>query len=176
MWKAFQMQLYQNRGGPIAHYSVTMYMEQVPNPASRLYLGSERDALGMPRLVVDWQFTPFDYEVFQKLLRSLAEAFANAEIGILDFGTEPFTLDDTVDGAHHVGATRMAATPAEGVVDRDCRVFDTENLFIASSSVFPTGPGATPTFTIMALARRLGVHLLKLRATSNVRAAELASR
>lgn len=175
LWKTLQMRLHQNRGGPIAHYSVAMYMEQAPNPASRLYLGSECDALGTPRLVVDWQLTPFDQEVFQKVLRGLADAFAEAGIGTLDFGAEPFTLDDTVDAAHHIGATRMAATPAEGVVDRHCRVFDTENLFVASSSVFPTGHSVAPTFTIIALARRLGVHLLKLRATPNVQAAEFAS-
>lgn len=175
LWKTLRRQLYQNRRGPIAHYSVAMYMEQAPNLASQLYLGSECDTLGIPRLVVDWQLSPFDYEVFQKVLRSLADAFAKAEIGILDFGPEPFTLDDTVDAAHHIGATRMAATPAEGVVDPDCKVFGTENLFVASSSVFPTGHSVAPTFTIMALARRLGVHLLKLRATCNVRAAEFAS-
>ncbi len=45
----------------------------------------------------------------------------------------------------------------------DLRVFGIANLFIAGSSVFPTGHSVAPTFTILALARRLSRHLLELR-------------
>ncbi len=55
----------------------------------------------------------------------------------------------------------MASRPEAGVVDTDCRVFGTENLYVASSAVFPTGPSYSPTFTILAIARRLGQHLLQ---------------
>jgi choline dehydrogenase-like flavoprotein len=58
-----------------------------------------------------------------------------------------------------MGTTRMAADPSEGVVDRDCRVFGTDNLYVASSAVFPTAHAYSPTFTILALARRLATHL-----------------
>ena len=71
-----------------------------------------------------------------------------------------------MDASHHMGTTRMAADSSEGVVDRHCRVFGTENLYIASSSVFPTAHGYSPTYTILALARRLGHHLLKERSES----------
>jgi choline dehydrogenase-like flavoprotein len=165
--KIAQQQIYRRRGGPIAHCAVSMYVEQVPNPESRLYLGPERDLLGMPKLVVDWRLTSWEQESFQRLLRGLTDACAQAGIGRLEFG--PLTFDDTVDAAHHMGATRMAAGPKEGVVDRHCKVFDTNNLFIASSSVFPTGHSAAPTFTILALARRLGSHLLdKCRRSSEL--------
>jgi choline dehydrogenase-like flavoprotein len=161
-WKVAQKRWHRGRGGPLDHYRVTMYAEQVPNPNSRLCLGRERDALGVPRLVADWRPTPLDHESFRRTLQGLTDAFASAGLGHLDFGPRPLTLDDTWDAAHPMGATRMAATPAEGVVDSDCRVFGTENLFIASSAVFPTGHSTAPTFTIVALARRLGVHLLAL--------------
>ncbi|MEM8612308.1 MAG: GMC family oxidoreductase, partial [Cyanobacteria bacterium P01_H01_bin.105] len=62
---------------------------------------------------------------------------------------------------HQMGTTRMAHRPEEGVVDTNCRVFGTDNLYVASSAVFPTGPSYSPTFTILALARRLGQHLLE---------------
>lgn len=55
----------------------------------------------------------------------------------------------------------MHADPAHGVVDPDCRVHGTENLFIAGSSVFPTSGFANPTFTIVALAIRLADHLAR---------------
>jgi choline dehydrogenase-like flavoprotein len=45
------------------------------------------------------------------------------------------------------------------VVDADCRVHGTTNLYIGGSSVFPTGGFANPTYTIVQLALRLGDHL-----------------
>jgi len=62
-------------------------------------------------------------------------------------------------GFHHLGTTRMAADPRAGVVDADCRVHGVANLYIAGSSVFPTGGCANPTLTIVALALRLADHL-----------------
>ena len=62
-------------------------------------------------------------------------------------------------GFHHMGTTRMSTDPADGVVDPDCRVHGTDNLYVAGSSVFPTGSCANPTFMIVALARRLADHL-----------------
>jgi choline dehydrogenase-like flavoprotein len=53
----------------------------------------------------------------------------------------------------------MAAAESAGVVDRDCRVFGLDNLYIAGSSVFPTVGVANPTFTIVALTLRLAEHL-----------------
>jgi choline dehydrogenase-like flavoprotein len=54
-----------------------------------------------------------------------------------------------------MGGTRMAASPRDGVVDKDCRVFGTANLFIAGSSVFPNAGQSNPTLTIVQLALRL---------------------
>ena len=55
----------------------------------------------------------------------------------------------------------MADSAAQGVVDQDCRVFGTSNLYVAGAAVFPTSSFANPTFTAMALARRLGRRLLR---------------
>lgn len=56
-------------------------------------------------------------------------------------------------------STRMSTDPGDGVVDPDCRVHGTDKLYVAGSSVFPTGSCANPTFTIVALAHRLADHL-----------------
>jgi choline dehydrogenase-like flavoprotein len=71
-----------------------------------------------------------------------------------------------------MGATRMAASDAHGYVDRDCRVHSLANLFIASSSVFPTSGYANPTLTIIALAARLARHLGARAAAEPAEAAE----
>lgn len=64
-----------------------------------------------------------------------------------------------------MGTTRMADSPRQGVVDRDCRVNGVDNLFVAGSSVFPTGGYANPTLTLLALAIRLA-DLIVLRTRS----------
>ena len=53
----------------------------------------------------------------------------------------------------------MGHTPEAGVVDADCRVFGQANLYIAGSSVFPSGGHANPTLTLVQLALRLANHL-----------------
>jgi choline dehydrogenase-like flavoprotein len=62
-------------------------------------------------------------------------------------------------GMHHMGTTRMSDTEQCGVVDPDCRVYGSENLYVAGSSVFPRVGYANPTLTIVALAERLARHL-----------------
>jgi choline dehydrogenase-like flavoprotein len=58
-----------------------------------------------------------------------------------------------------MGTTRMHDDPKQGVVDRNCRVHGIDNLFVAGSSVFPTGGAANPTLTLLALTLRLADHL-----------------
>jgi choline dehydrogenase-like flavoprotein len=62
-------------------------------------------------------------------------------------------------GKHHMGTTRMHDDPKAGVVDRNLQVHGVSNLFLAGSSVFPTGGYANPTLTIVALSIRLADHL-----------------
>ena len=53
----------------------------------------------------------------------------------------------------------MHGNPKLGVVDADCKVHGIDNLYLAGSSVFPTGGVTAPTLTIVALALRLHDHL-----------------
>ena len=67
--------------------------------------------------------------------------------------------DELTASNHHLGTTRMADDPRQGVVDRDGRVFGCDNLYVAGSSVFPTGGFANPTVNLVALTLRLAEHL-----------------
>ena len=53
----------------------------------------------------------------------------------------------------------MASRAEDGVVDTDCKVFGTTNLYLAGSSVFTTGGHANPTLTIVQLSLRLADHI-----------------
>ncbi|MGF1514130.1 MAG: GMC oxidoreductase [Elainellaceae cyanobacterium] len=147
--------------GRVQDYRVKFVTEQVPHEGSRVTLTDEHDALGQRKPALDWCFTDQDRRSMEKTLELLTHRFSAVGLGDFDFGGDPPTLENMTDAAHQMGTTRMAGRPEEGVVDTDCRVFGTDNLYVASSAVFPTGPSYSPTFTILALARRLGEHLLQ---------------
>lgn len=61
----------------------------------------------------------------------------------------------------------MHINPDLGVVDADCKVHGLIDLYIASSSVFPTGRAGNPTLTIAALSLRLADRIYSLQALVN---------
>lgn len=73
--------------------------------------------------------------------------------------SEPETPAAVQAVGHLHGTTRMGGSAEEGVVDKNCRVFGVNNLYVAGSSIFPTGGFSNPTMTIVALAIRLGEHI-----------------
>ncbi|MEM1254405.1 MAG: GMC family oxidoreductase [Cyanobacteria bacterium P01_H01_bin.21] len=150
--------------GIVANYRVKFVTEQAPQIGSRVKLATDCDVLGQRKLQVDWCFTDHDRRSMAETLQLLTKRFAEVGLGTFDFGDDPPSLETMTDAAHQMGTTRMASRPEEGVVDANCRVFGTDNLYVASSAVFPTGPSYSPTFTILALARRLGQHLLQATA------------
>jgi choline dehydrogenase-like flavoprotein len=121
----------------------------------------------MPRAVLDWQLGAQDKATVAVLADTLDREFARlghggvrpeawlAEPG-LQWPLDPTVSKHPIAGYHHMGTTRMSADPAHGVVDDQCRVHGYRNLYVAGSSVFPTGGWANPTLTILALAYRLG--------------------
>jgi choline dehydrogenase-like flavoprotein len=53
----------------------------------------------------------------------------------------------------------MADTPENGVVDANLKLWGTNNIYVCSSSVFPTSGQANPTFLLGVFAVRLAAHL-----------------
>lgn len=143
-------------------YSLDFHAEQQPNPESRVTLGDDVDALQVPRLKIDWRYTPGDVDTVRGALELLAADIEACGIGRFEYDPQSVETEMTRYGAyggHHIGTTRMGTDPRRSVVDADCRVHGVENLFIASAAVFPTSSQANPTLTIVALALRLGAHL-----------------
>jgi choline dehydrogenase-like flavoprotein len=143
-------------------FALEFHGEQAPNPESRLTLSQERDRLGMPKLRADWRLTPLDTDSLVRAYGVLAQALEETGAGRLDYDPDAVraeTIKAGAYGGHHLGGARMSADPARGVVDADCRVHGVDNLFVASSAVFPTSGQANPTLTILALTLRLADRL-----------------
>jgi choline dehydrogenase-like flavoprotein len=150
--------------GALDHYAVTFAMEQVVNRESRVTLSRERDGIGMRRLRIDWRLADLDRQSFDASIAALTTLADRSGLGRLDLGREPPSFEQATDAAHHMGTTRMSASPRQGVVDPGGTVWGHPNLHVASSSVFPTGGAYSPTFTIVALARRLAARLDRMLA------------
>jgi choline dehydrogenase-like flavoprotein len=139
--------------------------EQAPNPASRITLGTDRDALGMRRVRLDWRLTELDRRSFRGFYDALGRELGRAGIGRLqmrDWVMEPPTSPwpkSLGGGWHHMGTTRMHADPKQGVVDANCRVHGIANLYVAGAAVYPTAGCVNPTLTLVALTIRLADHL-----------------
>ena len=58
-----------------------------------------------------------------------------------------------------MGGTRMALNKNFGVVDKDCKIFGSNNIYIAGSSIFVTGGHNNPTLPIVQFSLRLAEHL-----------------
>jgi len=143
-------------------FSLDFHAEQCPNPLSRVGLGPERDALGMPRIAVDWRYVPEDVDTVSRSIALLADDFRQSGIGSFDY--DPDRVEDEMTrygayGGHHIGTARMGVDPRLSVVDANCRVHGVGNLFIASAATFPTSSQANPTLTLVALTLRLSMHL-----------------
>lgn len=137
-------------------------VEPQPNPHSRITLSEDKDALGIPRVKLDWQLTELDYNSIYEMQSMFGKFLGAAGFGRINielnkkFERWPSVTDG---GYHHMGTTRMADNSSKGVVDINCKVFGIENLYIAGSSVFPTYGKANPTMNLLALAIRLADHL-----------------
>lgn len=136
--------------------------EQTARRENRVLLGTARDRFGRRRPRVEWCWDAEDHANITRSITIVAEELRSIGLGNVRRWA-PFTGRHAprFGGFHHpMGATRMHPDPAEGVVDVDCRVHGLENLFVAGSSVFPSGHGyANPTLSVLALAVRLADHL-----------------
>ena len=149
-------------GSRTGDYPLDVNAEQVPNPNSRVTLGERTDRHDRPLLKVDWRMAEQDTENLMQTLRLLQSDFAASGVAQFEFDDDALrelVAASTPVGGHHIGTTRMAESPRDGVVDRNGTVHGIPNLYCAGSAVFPTSGHANPTLTVVALAVRLADHL-----------------
>jgi choline dehydrogenase-like flavoprotein len=137
--------------------------EQAPNPDSRVTLSGEADAAGVKRVKLDWRLSEIDVRSVAMLVETLGRELARLGLGKVEpadwlasgrWKTDPLISSHPIGGYHHMGTTRMGLDPRTSVTDADGRVHGLANLWVAGSSLFPTGGWANPTLTIVALALR----------------------
>jgi choline dehydrogenase-like flavoprotein len=148
-------------------------LEQVPDPTNRVVLSSERDRLGERKAALHFRVTDRDWDSFHRSIALIDGELRELGLQRQEQIPDPLASELQVRfGRHHMGTTRMHRDPKQGVVDENCRVHGIANIFVASSSVFPTGGHANATFTIAALTIRLADHLKSVLHSSDSLAVE----
>jgi choline dehydrogenase-like flavoprotein len=144
-----------------SQFELVLVSEQKPNAESTITLSrTERDSLGVPRARIDWRTCDADMAAFATLQSKLCAFWRGSAFSQLG-AAKPIPRDvwqprlrSNSDVFHPGGTTRMGKSRATGVVDGELRAFRVPNLTVVSTSSFPTGGGANPTFMLMAFAVR----------------------
>ncbi|MDQ6763763.1 MAG: GMC oxidoreductase [Bacteroidota bacterium] len=141
-------------------YALHFHSEQIPVYSNRMYLKDQET------LVIDYSLSEEDIISVIKVHEVLDNWLRKCGCGKLEYWFPKDKLYDAIkdmskDGIHQSGTTRIAASPGKGVVDENLKVWGTDNVFICSSSVFPTSGQANPTFLLGAFAARLSKYLTK---------------
>ena len=144
------------------YVQVHMAMESIPNPDNFVRLSDKKDFFDQRKIEVNWQVSEAELRNAHRAIELCALEFARMGYGrgysqLLENPNEwPAGFQS---GKHHCGTTRMSNSPDQGVVDKNCKVFDMDNLYVTGSSVFPTTGHTNPTLNLIALAIRLSDHL-----------------
>jgi choline dehydrogenase-like flavoprotein len=146
---------------PFAPPKVGVFLEQAPNPGSRVTLSEARDSLGLRRARLDWQLTELDWRTFERTAAIVSSEFERVGAGGISGSPQRVRPEVVLHSNHQLGTTRMSRDGGSGVVDPNCRVHEVSNLYIAGGSVFPTVSWANPTLTVLALVLRLADHLCR---------------
>ena len=143
--------------------SCSFMANQIPWFNNHIRLSNVRDKWNRKSAQIVKTWHPHDGRVMDTLAnvcRQILErgtgTSANIEFGSVYGGSR----DASVRIANHIlGGARFGNAENDSVLDKFCRVWGSDNLYVTDGSFMPTSGGANPTLTIQANAFRIGEHL-----------------
>ena len=124
--------------------------EDQPQAGNRVMIDErQRDAYGLPALVVEHRYSPRDLAARRFLVRQAKRILRRAGAK----ATIPWSV---ATFSHAIGTVRMGEDARRAPLDASCRYRGIENLYITDGSVLPTAAGVNPSLTIAANALRVG--------------------
>ena len=121
-------------------FNISLLKDQKPSIENKIILGNNKDELGIPEPILYWKRSENVRKSSKIIVERFAQFLVSNNLGRLAanqflFNSETYKHEN---GYHHIGGTRMGVNISESVVDKNCKVHKTQNLFIAGSSVFPS--------------------------------------
>jgi len=129
-------------------------MEAFPEKGNLVSIAKGKTSLGLPR-------TKIQYYESQDTKNARVQNLKKLHNILYEAGLKE-SPDKNYRGArsdHATGTCRMSVSAKDGVVDRNLKAHDVDNLYVCSNAVFPNSGAANPTVTLVALAIKLGEHL-----------------
>lgn len=140
--------------------------EQEPKITNAVKLTKDLSMFGIPLIELNWKKSSLDRQTIRQSVNLFNSWLLEKDLGRLQLfdwliKNEEYPIYDELAGYHHMGGTRMSDTHEFGVVDKNCKVHGSKNLYIAGSSIFTTGGHNNPTLPIVQFALRLSEHLIE---------------
>ncbi len=128
--------------------------EDLPDPKNRVRLKNNQ-------IVLD--YTTNNTKAFDRLMKRWLVILKqiNAQDAIVPYSLSFYKRMSLERVAHQVGTCRFGRDPNTSVLDPNCRTHDIQNLYVVDGSFFPSSAAVNPSLTIMAIALRVGDHLLE---------------
>ncbi len=138
-------------------------IQEIPMFETRVELDeSKRNWFGLPMLKARGRKHPLTLKQAEIMTSAAASILKEAGAKTVWKQTEKPNLNfPNSGGQHQAGSCRMGSDPKTSVVDPNCKVWGTDNVFIGDGSVHVSNGGFNPVLTIMANAFRTGAHIVK---------------
>jgi hypothetical protein len=138
--------------------------EQDPVDSNSVTLTTKTDRHGIPRVHLHQLKSNFDRKTVKESVRAFNDWLLESDIGRIQLhrwmiDDLAYPILDEIAVHHHMGGTRMFDNSRLGVVDKNCKVYGSNNLYMAGCSIFTTSGHNNPTLPIVQFALRLSDHL-----------------
>ena len=133
--------------------NMTLVAEDISRADNRVTLSDTKDAFGIPVAATHHDLSS---DLASRWTQRIDEGQA-----ILKAGGATETWNGPRVAMHIMGGTVMGKDEHQSVTDDQGRVHDTDNLYVAGPSLFPSSGAVNPTFTLSALAERQAEYLIK---------------
>ena len=153
-WRVFKNKLILNHSGDI---EIVVDIEQRPNEKN--VISASPDGLKL-----NWSVGPDEKNTVKKTAQAFMDGWSSSpELSQLAdielFSETELNIANYYDVYHPTGSLPFGDDPNTSVLNKDLRVWGTENLYVSSTAIFPTGGSANPGLTHLALTERLASHI-----------------
>jgi len=132
--------------------NMTLVCEDIALPENRITLSDKVDSDGIP-------YAHTHHDLAPRAATRWTQRMAEGEEIMRAAGAQEVWSGPRI-GMHIMGGAVMGDDPTQSVTDRNGRVHETDNLYVAGPALFPSSGAVNPTFTLSALASHQAEHLL----------------
>ena len=143
-------------------------LEQEPNFNNKLFIINEgkNKHVEIKRSVLIWKIKKKEIDTLRFFLNIFNKSWLNSGLNkIADLKIKKHNYKSMLKllkvSLHPTGSIRIGLKKSNSVVNKNLKVWNSKNLFVCSTAVFPSSGSANSGMTLLALAARLGNYLIK---------------